>query len=725
MRPAFGRLIVLAAALLLQLAIYDRWIGILDEGFVLQTATEILRGKVLYRDVVIPAPFPGCFYLLAAVFRLFGPTLEVSRVVAVVVFTVMALCVHRLARAVMPPAPALATALLFVAYRMWAFPHWHMVSYSTLGIFFATLAVTLLVGGLPAPGIARLAVAGALGGAALLCKQDSGATALLALAIVPLALPPAAGRLRGFLVLSLAAVAVGLPALAYFWAAGALSDMWAQTVVMPLRWARTFPYPGLPALRPLLVQDPAFRIQVFGYFPGIIITLYWRELSASWLYRSTAFWEMCLKPLYYLPFAVAFAAAVLTWRRRACLDRQERAARVVLLLLAAAFLLAFNKPRDWIHLMVLFYPTLILIVMLVSDALGRAPRLARRAGAAVGWLVVGVALAASAWLAADLRAYTAYTVALPGGTVHVSEDEADVLGEVGRYVEANVPPGAPLPVFPYQPLIQFLLARDAGTRAYVIWPVSPYPDLDRRLIADLERHDVGTVIYSVSQYSMNLRPFQENAPELFAHLVERYEMAKTFSMRPWGLILTALGRRDPDPGPVVFRFAEHLPEAALALDSGDGVVRTLAAAEGRALVGAATWPFERVIAQQPTRRPGTSILRFPVEVPPHAHLRLAYGMNPDRWLTAINQSELRFSIDVETAAGETTRLLDATIDPQRRPEDRRWRKADLDLAAYAGQRVHLAFRLSAQNGFGERPDLAGWADPRLVVVPPVADAGAG
>ena len=82
MRPAFGRLIVLAAALLLQLAIYDRWIGILDEGFVLQTATEILRAKVLYRDVVIPAPFPGCFYLLAAVFRLFGPTLEVSRVLA-------------------------------------------------------------------------------------------------------------------------------------------------------------------------------------------------------------------------------------------------------------------------------------------------------------------------------------------------------------------------------------------------------------------------------------------------------------------------------------------------------------------------------------------------------------------------------------------------------------------------------------------------------------------
>src|SRR5207244_9387453 len=111
----------------------------------------------------------------------------------------------------------------------------------------------------------------------------------------------------------------------------------------------------------------------------------------------------------------------------------------------------------------------------------------------------------------------------------------------------------------------------------------------------------------VSQYSMNLRPFQENAPELFAHLVERYEMAKTFSMRPWGLILTALGRRDPDPGPVVFRFAEHLPEAALALDSGDGVVRTLAAAEGRALVGAARSEERRVIAQPPPRRPGATL----------------------------------------------------------------------------------------------------------------------
>ena len=87
---------------------------------------------------------------------------------------------------------------------------------------------------MPAPGLGRLAVAGALGGAALLCKQDSGATALLTLTIVPLALPPAAGRLRGSHVLSAAALAFGLPALAYFRAAGALPDMWAQTVVMPL-----------------------------------------------------------------------------------------------------------------------------------------------------------------------------------------------------------------------------------------------------------------------------------------------------------------------------------------------------------------------------------------------------------------------------------------------------------------------------------------------------------
>jgi hypothetical protein len=65
-------LAVAGATLLVQLPIFDRGIFLLDEGYMLQLADAINRGKVLYRDVNVDAPFPGAFYLLAAWFRLAG-----------------------------------------------------------------------------------------------------------------------------------------------------------------------------------------------------------------------------------------------------------------------------------------------------------------------------------------------------------------------------------------------------------------------------------------------------------------------------------------------------------------------------------------------------------------------------------------------------------------------------------------------------------------------------
>ena len=56
---------VAVVAILFQLTIFNRWLALLDEGYILEIADEINRGKVLYRDVYVDAPFPGAFYLLA------------------------------------------------------------------------------------------------------------------------------------------------------------------------------------------------------------------------------------------------------------------------------------------------------------------------------------------------------------------------------------------------------------------------------------------------------------------------------------------------------------------------------------------------------------------------------------------------------------------------------------------------------------------------------------
>jgi hypothetical protein len=712
-----GVVLVVGASLVLQLAIYDRWISLMDEGFVLQTAAEVVRGKILYRDIIIPNPLPVVFYLLGAVFWLFEPTLQVARLLAVALFTIMSICVYRLARLAVGPAGAAAAGLVFVAYRMWAFPHWHMVSYSTCAIFFATLGVTLLARSLPTPSLAAAAGAGMLGGLAFFSKQDSGAAALALLFVTLLCFAPAQGRLRGVLALGAGATAVAVPILGFFAAHGALHDMFVQTVVTPIRGVQTFDYPGLPTLFPLFAQDAGLRQYVGSYFPAILFTLYWDAISLGSVYRTTAWWDAGLKLVYYLPFAALGVAALVGWRMRAHLDAPARAGRALLLLLAMAFLLAFNKPRDWVHLMVLYYPTLLLVVVTAVDVLGMLPRWLRVAGRIVGGVVIVLLLTGSAWLARDLRRNTPYAAGLPGGVVHVTHDEAVVLTELDRYVAETVPAGAPLPVFPYHPLVQFLLGRASGTSSYIIWPVRPYADLDERLIADLEANEVDTIVLSLSQYG-HLNRFRENVPVLFAHLLDHYEMGRVFSSQTWGLVFTALRRRDDGGdagGSVVYRFADHLGSAILRVQSPDGRRRVVDASATRGeIVQETAWPLTPVIAVRPTPAPGWTRLEFDVSVPHGSYLRVGYGMNPDHWLT-FAPSALTFALSIRTPEGREATLLEDRIDPQRVIGQRHWRTATVDLSEYGRQNARISFEVSTENHAGEIPDIAGWAEPRLLV----------
>src|SRR2546425_11391415 len=131
-REALLTLGVAVAAVAVQLPIYDRGFSLLDEGYLLTLAQEIARGKLLYRDVYVDNPFPGAFYLVAAWLRVAGTSIWSSRLLAVGAFTIFTTLLFRAARAVMPRAGALAFAALLLCYRVWAFPHWHIVSYSSL-----------------------------------------------------------------------------------------------------------------------------------------------------------------------------------------------------------------------------------------------------------------------------------------------------------------------------------------------------------------------------------------------------------------------------------------------------------------------------------------------------------------------------------------------------------------------------------------------------------------
>src|SRR5262249_58996241 len=53
------------AALAVQLPIAAHWLSLLDEGYLLAIADALNRGKLLYRDVYVDAPFPRAFYVPA------------------------------------------------------------------------------------------------------------------------------------------------------------------------------------------------------------------------------------------------------------------------------------------------------------------------------------------------------------------------------------------------------------------------------------------------------------------------------------------------------------------------------------------------------------------------------------------------------------------------------------------------------------------------------------
>jgi len=693
-------------ALALQLPIADRWLAYTDEGLVLQTAAEIGRGKVMYRDVIIPGPGPVAFYALAALFRLTGPSFAASRVAIAVVSAAMAVLVYLLARAVAGRWAAALAGVGFLACRVWAFPHWLFFHYSSFAVFLATATAVLLIDGLRRDRVAPTLVAGAAGGLAGLCRQDVGAATLAALGVATLVAggPRRWTHAAGFAV---GAVVVAVPILAYFAMQGALEPLVDQTVLTPFRGRlqglADVLYLRRPPVLPLLGPDPALRARMAEYAPAILVTLHWDAITQSTFYRSGRLWDAGVKLAYVLPAVVLALAAVVVavgWRRG---DRGRWAGGVVLVAHGAALLAAFNPPQDWVHLLVLYHPTLALGALLVdrvATGLGRLGRVVLGATT----LVVGGALVGALVLTRDLRATFATPVHAPAGTVYLKTHEAHVLDDLLRYVADASRPGEPLPVMPYHPVIQFLALRPSGMSSSYFWPVRPRSDTDARLIAELEASRPRVLVYSPSQYG-DLGTFRDRFPELFAYLVAHYEIVRTFTPpTPWGLIFCALGRRgDPPPPPAVDLMG--------AVDQ--ATVASATPGDRNALAGRALWPFRPVVYERPAA-PGETRLTWTLAIPAHARLHFAYGFNPDRYVS-LTPSAVTFAVMAAAPGKPEQRVFRAVVDAQRDPSQREWREADVDLDGFEGESATLSLVTAADNAGGTRSDVAGWSDLGLTV----------
>jgi len=711
-----SRDVVLAAAvalatLLVQLPFRLYGTNLTDEGAILTIAAELLRGRHLYSDVQHPA-FPFVHWLTAAVFWLFGPSFETARTLTAVLFALTTAIAFLIARWFLSRRGALAFVVLFLCYRVWAYPHWQMVSYSSLAVTFVLAAAWIVGDALGRPARAAYVAAGVVAGLGFITKQDSGAAGAAALALATLVLAAGDRRARWGAAVRFTlggALVVGL-AVIPFLVTGTLGALVDHTLIAPFRAMRDFEYQGSPPLWPLFDQDPMVRARPIAYLPSIVFDLFRLQVFASALYRDTGLVDAALRIAYHLPLLVLLAAtarAVVRRRtRRAPADVTDRR-EAVLLFVAAACWVAFSRPHDWIHLLVLYPPTLLLGTLLVA-ALVRASGPLRRPLTGAVMVLLAALFALAAAMALQLRRENAFPVHGPRGTIYGTAPQARALQELVDGLAA-APPGQPVVGYPYHPIVTFISGRPLLGPYISIWPAEPDLHRTKDIVATLDAQPDGLVVYSPSQIAFFPR-MAEYTPELFEYFARHFRIGKVFGGDPEGFSFLLLERKTPPGGRSLLGPA--LADAGVALEPGDGGVgRPLTAQQRAAWVGEVLWPFAHVL--RVTTFPEVAIaVRFRLTPAAGEHFRTAYGGDPDHW-SHFPEAPIRFAVAVEPVAGGRHDVVAATVDPLTVPADRRWTDVDVDLTPWAGQPVDVVLRATGAKGVWPARDRAGWAEPRV------------
>jgi len=719
LRPLLPAAAIAAASVLFQLPFFDRWWSLMDEGHMLQFADVVANGGELYRDATV-YPLPGAFYLLAAAFRAFEPSILLSRWIVVIEFGLFAaLAWLLLRRLVSVPFALLGVACLWL-YRVWAFPHWQIYSYSTTALLVFLASLLVLLAALERDDRRLLGLSGLLYGLGVFCKQDYGAAALLAtlavLGVHARAWEPARrggfwARLAVFLLP--AALVGGLTGL-HFLRQGLLPDLLQFTVLNHFVGMTSYEYATFPDLFPLLGQDPALRgpVAVYLYWPALVVTADLASIRQSWWYANTGLGELVLRVFYYGPYLLLLLGGVRLWRRRDLLRKPERRGaqlrELALYALAASLVLlvTLNRPQDYVHLAVLYWPLVLLAVVYLHDASrGRV----RALPALLALAAISAAGAYTARMVAALRAQYDTPIPLERAGVRARPVQARFLADLIREVREASSPAQSVAALPYAPLLNFLAERRGPHRAgYIVWPFPEIPDRDAAVVEGMERDQTPVVVYTYSGHFPTFPPFDVYADGIHDYLVERYEIAQILSYDVWDAIYAILRRSEPAEG-----GGRPLPAADATVRWTDraGATAEVSAERAADRFRSGDWAFEPVWTLH--AEGGTSIeLRVDVEVEPGERLRTAVGLHPKDW-SMIFPTPSHFAIDVE-ADGVRETLYERALEPTYQPGDRGWFPVEVELERFAGRRVRLAFRNRLGSEKTDSPGRFSWAAPRLV-----------
>ena len=735
LRGLIGPAVVALATLLVQLPFFRLWFAFMDEGHMVQFADIVLKGGEFYRDATF-YPLPGAFWLLAGAFDIFGSSMLVSRWLVVIEFSIFVGLIFHLLTQITNLRFAIGSIGAMWIYRIWAFPHWQIYSYSTTSLLILFASSLCVLRFMRTRQGRDLVAAGFLYGLGVLCKQDYGGAFLLSIGVVVLLYVIAVPRdqrwglgsmLGSFL---LPAASVGALTGLYFWQAGVLPDLLRFTVMNHFVGMGAYEYTSFPDLMPIWGQDVALRTRgtLANYMPGIVIATTLAEVRTHPLFTDTPLYDLLSKAFFYFPIAY-FAGSVvrLFWIRDRLFDSQDEKTRLdylseAMLVGVAGSLLGLvwlNKPQDYLHLAVLYWPLIVLWIVHAHAFSKARPRIAMVA-AAMAFLPLVAVVYGSARVVTVLK--TTQTAPLPGDRagLFASPDDAQMLSNVVEYVRSETAEDETVAALPYFPIVNFLAERMGPHRsAYILWPFPETPDRDQQVIAAMEEKGTDRVIYHFTQFESFDRVW-EHAPELFAYLVENFEIDRVFNAGDWGYKLAGLKRSAQRP-----REGRRLvPPGAEGLEiwiEEEGPPRPVSPDSRPAYVQEMLWPFRPVIALRASTGGRRTVLDVPVEVPlGKSTLVTAIGVHP-QWWHSLPPSWVEFRVTIEGAAGREL-VWQRRLSPANTLDDRGWFEVDIPLDRWAGQPIDIEFSQSAERYTGASLWMGGWEIPYLVSAPEGAQA---
>lgn len=706
-RPIWIYSIIAGAAFAFGWPLCRRAIILSDEGYLLQQALDLLNGRVLYSDMDAFIT-PGIWFTLAGAFALLGPSVLVSRAVIVVAYVALAITGYRIVAPEAGRSWGIGAVAALLLFSVWAFPAWTFAFYSPVAILFALAAVERLLAWQREARTRDLVWVGVLVGLSVCFKQNYGVFAALGIGVAYMAMKlearkpvgealVGAGRELGLI--ALAAIAVGLPFLAYLVAHGAMGDAWTSLVVHPFEFGgrHDIAYASFSQLwNPDLFSTGVEKLTYLSYSilnsPPVPVL------------GSGQFVQRLHVLLYWLAPLILGIGFVLSWISGRAAGKRIDAALFGVSAAAGLIYLGVFPRADFNHLINVYQPILIaapLIAQRLFVLLGSQKRVIRWSFRGVaGAVALTYGLVALFWYGSLLKKLNT-PLEQPRGGVLVTPLEAMEINYQVRHIHKNIPESGALFTLPDLTMLNFLAERSVPSAWYNLYEHHIAQDSGRGVADAVEAQGVQYAVARYNNFFSDRVGLLDYAPELSSYLISNFER------------IFVGGRENY----IVYRRREqpstehpHLdPLADCEFETHGGEVK-------KHLLFSAL--YHKAAFGRPIPEDGITT-RCPLQIPQSGgFLALEIGYRkPHR---SSPGTRLKASIDV-LAQGERTSILSERLPVVRwrdAPRQQAFKRFEIDLGPWAGQAITLEFATQLEGStLDSQLDLKGFAmvyrDPRL------------